>query len=66
MEVSVHLHAPADLPTGESAPRIRRTGGWIGSKATREDVEKKQDRKCTYNLTLERVLVTTVSIKTLQ
>jgi hypothetical protein len=42
MEVSGHLHAPAALPTGESAPGTHWMGDWVNSRVSLDNMEKKK------------------------
>jgi hypothetical protein len=42
MEVSDHLHAPADLPVSKQPPVPHWRGGWVGPKAVLDAEEKKK------------------------
>jgi hypothetical protein len=42
MEVSGQFHAPAALPTGETAPGTHWLGGWVGPIADLDVMEKRK------------------------
>jgi hypothetical protein len=42
MEVSGQLHAPAGLPPGKKAHSTYWIGGWVGTRAGLDDVEKRK------------------------
>jgi hypothetical protein len=40
MEVSGHVHASAAFPPEETAPSIHCVGGWVGTRASLDVMEK--------------------------